>query len=239
MNLLSQIICLSILIMLLICHKKTYIYEQFIDTKNYYNDIFQTIFNQYNPYLQLYKTPQDLLKIKCYYQMITKDDISKFIVNNIKNNQINGNQMLYTSIYTIQKNYFDGFLIETFKLSKKTNILYHYYNKIINVNTFLSILTNYIITIKYDQLIWIVLCHKIIIDNNLLQIKSYNYDDVFIFCTFILDELKKYSNIIFNQTNEKIDVKTTLYLIKNKLFYGDDGNYFTINNIFDCKKYIM
>ena len=240
MNLLSQIITFAMLMLFLIYYNKIYISEPFLDTKSHYNDIFQTIFNQYNPYLQLYKFPIDLLKRKCYYTDITNNDIASFILSNLIDKKNIGNQILNTNIFTIQKNYLTGFLNEIFKMTRKTNILYHYYNKIININMFFSLLTNYIISYNYDQYNWIIMCYKIIIDNNLLIIgDNFNYSEIVIYCTYILNELKKYSYNLFKQNNNNLNIDTTLYVIKNIIFYGDDGKYFVNNNIFDCKKYIM
>ena len=196
------------------------IYEHFDIIKND-NDIFQSLINPYN-----------ILKNKCYYKSYNNTNLLTS-VNNILNKVKINNLLLSSNLILIQKQYIINYMTEIFKVLKKTNYLYHYYNKIVNLNTFFDLLSNYLSIKIYDEISWILLCYKILIDNNLF---SGNHNDISLIANFILEEMKKFRNNFFLENkNLDLNIESNIYTIKNKIFYNDDGYYFINNNIFDCK----
>ena len=215
-------------------YNNKYYYEYF-DSVIYENDIFQSIINSYNPYLQVYNDPINILKNKCYYKLYNNNGILIY-VNSILNNIKISNMTMTSNLTFIHKNYIIGFMTETLRTIKKTNNLYHYYNKFVNLTTFVNILNNYLIVNTYDELSWILLCYKLFIDNNLL---NGEYNNILIIADFILLEMINFSKKIHKYVNNNLysimDIKSSVYVVKNIIFYGDDGKYFINNNIFDCK----
>jgi hypothetical protein len=239
MNLLSYFIIFVLFVTITNNCVITKFYEHFMSLEikqiNYNNDLFQTIFNCYNPYLVIYNKPIDLIKSKCYYGQIINNDIILFINNVFKKINTKYTFTLETNILFIQRSYIIGIINDIYKLTKKTNYLYHYYNKIINIQNIMLLIGKYMTTFDYNYINWIQLCYKIVIDNNLINMTNKNdYNKVLIISDYILNEMKKYAYSLFNKSLD-VNVMSSIYLIKNGIFYGDDGNYFIENNIFDCK----
>ena len=228
MKLLSYIL---LFLFIIIYYYNTNLYEHY-DTIRYDNDIFQSIINPYNPYLQLFIDPYNILKDKCYYKLYDNSTILIYVNNILKSVKIS-NISLTSNLLLIQRNYIIGFMSETSKVAKKTNYLYHYYNKIINLNTFINLLNNYLTVKTYDNMMWILLCYKIFFDYNLF---NGNYNDILLIANYVLEEMKKFAVSIFLiDSNSDLNIKSSIYIIKNRIFYNDNGNYFINNNIFDCK----
>jgi hypothetical protein len=95
-----------------------------------------------------------------------------------------------------------------------------------------------------DNLKWIDMILSVFINNNIVYNMDYQpltetkYNFIYIFATYILEELNTYSGTVFSPITSNlpiiIDTKLTLYEIKNYIFYNDDGRYFEKNIIFDC-----
>ncbi len=94
-----------------------------------------------------------------------------------------------------------------------------------------------------DSVKWIDMMISIFVNNNIIYIMDYQqsglsqdkYNFIYIFATYLLEELNKYSGTIFSPSiTIDVDVNMTLYDIKNRILYNDDGSYFEKNLIFDC-----
>jgi hypothetical protein len=202
-------------------HKK--IKEHFFGTTDIsiikiYIDIFQSIYNISNPYINLDSTIISILSSKCYVKYInniyvydTKPWLRKFNLDNIIsfitniNNKLNISVNIETTtIINLNNLYITNFLINTYNQTKMTNYLYHYYNTIININSCIDSLSVIIYNKIYDTNMWITMFFNMIINNNLiyfdnviLSVKTSSindkYNTILIISTFILDEIKKYA----------------------------------------------
>ena len=225
-----------------------------------YNDIFQSTFNQYNPYLSLNITLTDLYIQKCYiikmnnkYEYDSKPWLKLISVNSILD-YINNickklniiNITIDSNIIALQKSYITNLLYKTYLKSKNTNYKYHYYNNIVNLRQCYDNLSIMLYNKEYDELRWIDLVYIMFINYNIIFIKenikdvnilSSLYNKIIIIGEFILEELIKYVIEFHNVTEDYykyIDIKTNIKYIKNKILYKDDGLYFKKNHNFDC-----
>ena len=232
-------------------------------------DLFHTIFNQYNPYINQTTTIQNILKDKCYIKYINNfllyDEkpwlrglTYQTIIDNIVNIGSQFNIVISddsSNIISLQNSYINNFINNSYFYSKKNNIRFGYYSELFAKQTFYSVpllltfIYKSLIDKKMDDLKWIDMVLSVFINNNIVYNMTNNpltetkYNFVYIFASYILEELKVYSSTIFSQTNDTIkketsiisvDINSTLYEIKNEIFYNDDGKYFEKNIIFDC-----
>lgn len=211
------------------------------DLSMYQTDIFQSIFNKYNPYIKSYTTCYELLSNKCYFTFANIGIILDYINNILK--LLNMVQIDYnTQIDTVQNYYITGFVNNLYKFIRSTNHLFYYHNDIININVLTQYLIKYLVLNDNDDYSWIELIYLIVINNNVVFLKDVtDYNKILLIAEYILEELKKYSIYFFllqkkNVFVNDITIETKINSIKNRLFYGNSTNYFTVNNIFDCIK---
>lgn len=212
--------------------------QEYIDNIN--NDIFQTIFNIYNPYIINNQnfTLIDIFLQKCYINnnTINQNTLILTIQNMFKNNGINDSIIPSLIIKNIQNKFLINFLNKFYDyLVLNTN--FSYFNDQIRIKTILDLLPSYLINTKFADYSMIDLLSYIIINNNLLYIddNSNKINYILNITKFILDEMIKYSisqKIIKYNYTSLIDnkIKTIISL----LVYGVDENYFNNNFIYKC-----
>jgi len=212
--------------------------QEYIDNIN--NDIFQTIFNIYNPYIinNQNLTLIDIFLQKCYINnnTINQNTLILTIQNMFKNNGINYSVIPSLIIKNIQNKFLINFLNKFYDyLVLNTN--FSYFNDQIRIKTILDLLPSYLINTKFADYSMIDLLSYIIINNNILYIddNSNKINYILNITKFILDEMIKYS------MSQKIIKYNYTSLIDNKIktiislfVYGVDENYFNNNFIYKC-----
>jgi hypothetical protein len=238
----SYLLLLLLLIILLtsLLHKNYFSHfsQEYIDNIN--NDIYQAIFNIYNPYVinNVNLNLIDIFSQKCYINnlIIDQNNLILTIQNMFKSNGINDMVSPSINIRYIQNKFMVNFL-NKFYDTLVTNTNFIYFNNQIRIKTILDLLPSYLINTKFLDYSMINILSYIIINNNLLYIddNSNKINYISNVSKFILDEMIKYSlnqkTIKYNYT---LTIDNKIKTIISLLMYGVDENYFDINFIYKC-----
>ena len=229
-----------------------YIYNKDIYSKKYYNqecfnsaiklsaaqkiridrDIYNSIFNIYNPYTinTSTLTVSDIMKKKCYFNI--KPD---YLINLNADKYANMSKISNLSnVQTIQFQYITEFFNNIFNISK-TDELYIYYNQKLMLPLIYNELGKYFIKNNYDNMSFLELLFIIFVNEKLTYFISNidaNYNIIMSAADYLLTCIKKKNN----EKYKNITLNTSVYYIKNFVIYDNDDDYFNTNFLFSCVK---
>ena len=229
-----------------------YIYNKDIYSKKYYNqecfnsaiklsaaqkiridrDIYNSIFNIYNPYTinTSTLTVRDIMKKKCYFNI--KPD---YLINLNADKYANMSKISNLSnVQTIQFQYITEFFNNIFNISK-TDELYIYYNQKLMLPLIYNELGKYFIKNNYDNMSFLELLFIIFVNEKLTYFISNidaNYNIIMSAADYLLTCIKKKNN----EKYKNITLNTSVYYIKNFVIYDNDDDYFNTNFLFSCVK---